>query len=503
MKKKIGWLKIAVCAAFFLILGAAFLLAPAAKISAFKTESGDAENSQSCAACHQQNYDSEHYTSHQKTVRPATVENVRGDFSRENHLESADFKAEMMRDGENFFAVIGEQSYKIVAVVGAKYIEQYVAEKDGEFYSLPVGYSLSEKRWVHLNDTDFEKKDANFSRHFQNWQTDCAACHQPGRENFSDDSQNFGISCAACHGNVGEHLASKNSVWSKLGFQTENKIVNPKNLSSDAALLVCANCHSRDLNETAKFTKFRGDGNPLELLSAHGQNDFDSGKFQANGEHKFSGNEFQAIVRSVCYAQSKAGGYGITGEKISCANCHSANDTNGENFSAAKSSNQNCVQCHSQFSDENTIVEHTKHLPNSEASDCTSCHQPETVYGRMRFTRTHEISVPNPALTVEKQIPNACNLCHTDQSVNWAIASSVKLWTERFRDSKTSSDVQFDQPEAVRLLSSKDNFLRALAADAVKKHSVSHQPAPYFLEAFQSEQIPLVRYFLADVIQPK
>ncbi len=114
----------------------------------------------------------------------------------------------------------------------------------------------------------------------------------------------------------------------------------------------------------------------------------------------------------------------------------------------------------------------------------------------MRFTRTHEISVPDPVLTVEKQIPNACNLCHADESVNWAIASSKKLWSERFRDAETSPDERFDQPEGIRALSSGDDFLRALTADAIRKHSGSEHFDFNLSEYSRTEKSPLVRYFI-------
>lgn len=468
--KKISIVKITICAAFFLFFGAVFFLSPTTGNSVFKGETKDFESPQNCAACHQNAFDSRHQTTHQKTVKKASAGTIRGDFTIENKFESAEFEAEMRRDGEDFYIKIGEDSYKISAVVGVKFIEQYVGEKDGEFYSLPVAYHLTEGRWIHLNDTDFAAKSADVLRHLQNWKTDCAACHQPnGEQNSADDFQNFGISCNACHGNSAEHVAAKTSLWATLGFQTENKIVNLKKLSSDGAMLVCASCHSRDLMETPQFIKFSGDENPPELIAAHQPEN--SEKFWANGANKFSGNEFQAIIRSVCYAQSKAGGHGISGEKINCASCHTAHESSGDFQVSDKNYNQTCLNCHAQFADDSATAEHTKHWINSEAASCASCHQPELVFGRTRFLRTHEISVPNPILTVEKQIPNACNLCHIDQSVNWAIAASKRLWSERFLDAQISTDKQFDQPEQIRLLRSNDEFLKALAADAVRKSS--------------------------------
>jgi len=428
MRNKIGALKITVCAIFLALFAAATLLSSASKTSALKISDDNAENPQNCAACHLENFPERHQTVHRTTVRKAAIDTVRGDFTNKNRLEYNGVTAEMTGDNENFYIKIGEDKYKIEAVVGVKYIEQYVAEKNGELHSLPVVYDLKEKRWIHLNDTDFEEADS--SRHLQNWKTDCAACHGSAGANdlpngLANNTNDFGISCAACHGNAAEHLQSKNSLWAQIGFKTASKIVNPQRLSSDASMMVCANCHTRDSNETLKIEEIAAESFD-NTVSAHRKNDSDAERFWANGAHKFSGNEFQSIVRSVCYVQSKAGGHGIAGEKINCVSCHSANETNGE-FADRKSFDQNCVNCHTQFSDDAAIVEHTKHPLDSEASNCASCHQPEIVFARTRFTRTHEISVPDPALTAEKQIPNACNLCHTDKSVNWAIASGISV----------------------------------------------------------------------------
>ena len=459
MRNKISLVKITVCAAFFTLFIAAFFLF-ASKSSAVQTSENNSENPQSCAACHQENHASWRINNHGKTVKKATGENVQGDFLHNNYFENAGVKAEMSRDGEDFYIKIGEEIYKIAAVVGVKYVEQYVAEKDGEFYSLPIAFNLEEKRWININEANFEQRDL---QHLKNWQTDCAVCHRSGENDLQKGFSNVSISCAACHGNSVEHIESKTSLWAKVGFETDDKIVNPNNLSSDDSMLACASCHARDLNETPKFESDN-------LISAHQPNDSNLDRYWANGTNKFSGSEYQAIIRSVCYVQSKAGGHGIEGEKISCASCHSQHETNAESVVSEKTYNQNCVNCHTQFSDDAAIAEHTKHQPNSEAGNCASCHQPEIVYSRTRFVRTHEISVPNPVLTVEKQIPNACNLCHTDKSVNWAIISSTKLWSERFRNAKVSPDKQFNQPESIKMLHSTDPFLRALAADSLRKH---------------------------------
>lgn len=342
----------------------------------------------------------------------------------------------------------------------------------------------------------------------------CAACHRGEfdarhriilkRAAAENAAGGAGVSCAECHGNAAEHLAAKTSVWARFGFPSENKIINPRDLSSDAAMMICARCHAAgESNDAPAANRLAAAEYVDEFVAAHRQNDSDAEKLWADGSPKFGGNEYRAVLRSVCYAQSKAGGHGIAGEKINCSSCHSPHEANDDFAATEKSFDQSCLQCHAQFSERAAIAEHTKHPLDSKASRCASCHQPETVFSRTRFTRTHEIGVPNPVLTAEKQIPNACNLCHADQSVNWAIASSKKLWAERFRDSEISPDAQFDRPEGIRALSSNDAFLRALAADSLRKHSDLSWSEPFLFAAYQIEKSPPVERFLAAALRAK
>jgi hypothetical protein len=199
---------------------------------------------------------------------------------------------------------------------------------------------------------------------------------------------------------------------------------------------------------------------------------------------KFSAREHQGILRSDCFIKNKGGNV------IGCQSCHTA-----ENPRIV--SEQSCTNCHQQFSETKAAREHSKH----QTANCFSCHQPEIAYGHLEFQRTHEIGIPNPARTATENIPNACNLCHSDKSVNWAISESKKLWSTRFRDAQISTDKQFNQPEAVRALFAGNAYERALAADALGKHSNTEWFAPFALEVFADENYPLVRYFLADALK--
>jgi hypothetical protein len=119
----------------------------------------------------------------------------------------------------------------------------------------------------------------------------------------------------------------------------------------------------------------------------------------------------------------------------------------------------------------------------------------------MSFHPTHEIGAPDPQLTASQAVPNACNQCHLDKSVNWAIAASQRFWPRRFAAAAPSQDEIFNLPEGPRALFMGDALMRALAADALGSGGpmkVDPQwAAPYLLEAF-SDNYPIVRFFAAQ-----
>jgi tetratricopeptide (TPR) repeat protein len=73
-------------------------------------------------------------------------------------------------------------------------------------------------------------------------------------------------------------------------------------------------------------------------------------------------------------------------------------------------------------------TEHTHHAADSEGNKCVACHMPMTEFARM--TRSdHSMRPPAPAATIAFKSPNACNLCHSDQSAEWA-DEYVRKWHE-------------------------------------------------------------------------
>lgn len=160
-----------------------------------------------------------------------------------------------------------------------------------------------------------------------------------------------------------------------------------------------------------------------------------------------------------------------------------------------------CLNCHQRYSQPAQLAAHTGHKAESIGSRCYDCHMPRVVYGVMTFHRTHDITVPDPQLTVSQNVPNACNQCHLDKSVNWAIAASKQFWPHQFGNAQPSQDEIFNQPEGVRALFAGDALTRAMAAEALGRAGTmkpdQNWATPFLIEAF-NDNYPIVRFFAAN-----
>ena len=87
---------------------------------------------------------------------------------------------------------------------------------------------------------------------------------------------------------------------------------------------------------------------------------------------------------------------------------------------------QACLQCHSDMSED--ISQHTHHVATSEGSRCYNCHMPHTTYGLLKAIRSHTVSSPSVQHDdLQAGRPNACNLCHSEQTAEWA-STQITDW---------------------------------------------------------------------------
>src|SRR5262249_45290711 len=59
--------------------------------------------------------------------------------------------------------------------------------------------------------------------------------------------------------------------------------------------------------------------------------------------------------------------------------------------------------------------------------ECVNCHMPQTAYMQRHWRHDHGFTIPDPLLTKQHGVPNACNRCHTDKDVDWSL-EWVQKW---------------------------------------------------------------------------
>ena len=332
--------------------------------------------SDKCAVCHGEKYESFQQTWHARILRPADDETIVGDFV------SADPALTFTRD-------------EVAFVVGGQFSQRYLTELDGDLYVLPAQWNVISGEWVAYRQEDW--LDRPYTRY-------CAGCHTTGFDPESETWAEAGVGCEACHGPGSEHVALAGD---------RAMIVNPALLDFQAQTEVCGQCHSRGTDSTGTY-EFPVDFQPggavrlddVFLPTA------DEAHLWPDGSSKAHHQEYLDWQQS----PHEAG--------VSCLFCH-VSHSHGETAHQTRwVGNHRCLICHEEKRD---LEAHVPYM-QAETAFCTDCHMPslsEAAVAEYNFDiHSHTFWAPDPVTTIryggQEAMPNACNLCHTDQTPEWA-----------------------------------------------------------------------------------
>ena len=138
-----------------------------------------------------------------------------------------------------------------------------------------------------------------------------------------------------------------------------------------------------------------------------------------DGSMLAGGREYSGLSASACYTRGE----------ISCLSCHSMHDSNPvDQLNDIGHSRQACVQCHNEPAYTTDIRSHTHHAPDSSGSECMNCHMPHTSYALFSAIRNHTIKSPDISASAKLGVPNACNLCHLDKTLEWTSRAMTRNW---------------------------------------------------------------------------
>jgi tetratricopeptide (TPR) repeat protein len=318
----------------------------------------------------------------------------------------------------------GETRYPIVQVMGGKDVFYFLTPLErGWFQVLPVAYDVRRREWF---DTT-----ASAMRHFGDrrdealyWKerpltfnTSCFSCHVSQlSKNYDLQSDSYyttwaepGINCETCHGPSGEHVRLFRELHPKQPAPGDLKLLVVSKLSVEQRNDLCAPCHTKMSPLTANFAPGERYFDHFDLVG------FENPDFYPDGRDLGENYTFTQWRLSPC---AKSG-------QLDCIHCHTSSGR--YRFTEPAKANDACLPCHAARVE--NAPAHTHHQAGTAGNQCVSCHMPMTEFARMRRT-DHSMRPPTPAATLLYQSPNACNLCHTNQTAAWA-EQFVREWSKR------------------------------------------------------------------------
>lgn len=372
--------------------------------------------------------------------------------------------------------------HRAVAVIGVEPLIQYLTPfPGGRLQVINPAYDPKNRDWfdIYKGEPRGPHEWGFWKNGGMNWNSQCAYCHTTGFEkNYDPTTDSFastweamGISCAQCHGPLEGHAANP-----KL----------PVRLKPQQAMENCAACHARREELTGKF-------HAGETFDDHFRVTLPdlTDLYYPDGQVRDEDFEYGSFLTS------KMGHAGIT-----CLDCH--NPHSGK-LKLPIENNALCLSCHAPPGQRGAIpipdtTAHSHHKADSTGNRCVECHMPQTTYMARDPRRDHGFTIPDPLLTKELGIPNSCNRCHADQSVDWAIYW-MQEWYKMERPSRDrarliararSGDPNVAQP-VMDFFKSEPNAAWRASLVSILEGREQDPAVQDFLAAAVADENPLVR----------
>ena len=464
----------------------------------------------SCRQCHEEFYKLWATSHHGLAMQPYTPEFAADQLGP---------LAEPIRIGEYEYTVeIGPRSgrvrqtgpnestaYCIAHALGGRNVYYFLTPMErGRLQVLPLAFDLRRQEWFEtamsavrhfpgaVADSPIEWTDP-----FYTFNTSCHGCHvsqlstnyDPATDTYRTTWAEPGINCETCHGPGAEHVETFLAAASKGETPEELKLVSARNFTVEQTNSQCASCHAKLSPISPSFGAGERYFDHFDLIALEHQD------FYPDGRDLGENYTYTTWRMSPC----------VKSGKLDCMHCHTSSGR--YRFVGPGPANNVCLPCHADRVANAT--EHTHHAADSEGNKCIACHMPTTEFARM--TRSdHSMRPPAPAATLAFKSPNACNLCHADQSAEWA-DEFVRQWHQddyqqpildagnlvkaaRAQDWKVLDEIleYIGKPDRDEIIAT--SLIRLLrASDSQRQRFV-------LSEALRTDPSPLVRAAAADVL---
>jgi len=399
--------------------------------------------SASCRGCHEEAFQVWGKSNHALAERPVQPERDRAGFEPARGFKHGSQTSDARwTNGAAIVTSTGlsgqPEAHTVARVIGNDPLRQFLVPfPGGRFQTLEASYDPHSNAWfnVYGNEDRRPGEWGHWTGRGMNWNFMCAGCHNTRlRRNYDEASDTYhttmaemSVGCEACHGPLKKH-----NEWQKEFGKSGRKDPTVTKSSRAQILEDCGSCHARR-------TDLTGDFKPGDRFSDH----FDlnlvdySERYYADGQVREEDYEYGSFLSSRMHQRG-----------VTCLDCHEAHSAK-----TRLPGNFLCLRCHN-GSDTNAPVinpvTHSFHkvfgfdtngvLVNNDLTgyktkeiketggECVNCHMPQTTYMQRHRRHDHGFTIPDPLLTKKFNIPNACNRCHQDKSVDWALEHSEKWY---------------------------------------------------------------------------
>jgi len=386
--------------------------------------------SESCRECHAEVYAKWKGSHHGLAERAVDPQLDRAAFEPEREIRHGTQRSEARADDGKFQIITAglkspREVFAAERVIGVDPLRQFLVPAErGRWQTMELAWDPHQREWfdVYGNEDRRPGEWGHWTGRGMNWNQMCASCHNTRvRKNYDFASDSYrttmaetSVGCESCHGPMRAHADWQKQYPKQSGDPTLTKFNHAQTLDT------CGTCHARRGELT-------GDFKPGDRFFDHFLLTIpdESDTFHPNGQVRDEDYEFTSFLSSKMH-----------GAGVRCLDCHEPHT--GKNILQG---NLLCLRCHGPPVAPAVKIDelaHTFHKPGTPGSRCVDCHMPETTYMQRHPRRDHGFTIPDPLLTRQHGVPNACNRCHADKSADWALDACVKWYGEKMnRPSRT------------------------------------------------------------------
>ncbi len=379
---------------------------------------------ESCRDCHTNAFAGWRESNHRYAERPPTDALEGPAFEPGRTFRHGRQETEVRREGTNLLVVAtglgGDRTpRRVERVIGHAPLRQYlVSEPGGRWQTLEASWDPRTNEWFNVyGEEDRQPGEwGHWTGRGMNWNSMCGTCHNTRfRKNYDEAADGYrsamaepSVGCEACHGPLGEHVS-----WQRAWQGSGRKDPTLPAWTPARKMENCAPCHARRSELTGDFVPGESFWDHYLLAMVD-----ESDVFYPDGQIRDEDYEYTAFLGSRMH------GAGVT-----CLDCHDPHTTK-----VRATGNDLCLRCHNGTrpgSPPIDPVRHSFHKAESAGNLCVNCHMPRTLYMQRHWRHDHGFTTPDPVLTREFGIPNACNRCHADQTTAWAEEACGKWYGSR------------------------------------------------------------------------